>query len=193
MKFEELAFIVQAVHELRAPKGGYVQASVLIDIALEAFSVLKPLNPIIVGGFAVAVQGDPRATKDFDLILSLGTPEEAHNLLVANGFTAKDSLDFKFTNIEKFEKDGIEIDLLYFSNPKLKEESVKNLTQTNLFGEAVQVISPEVLLVLKLLSNRPKDQVDVASILAHNPDMDKSIVRNLLQELKIYDRLPAGF
>jgi hypothetical protein len=191
-KFEELALIVQATHEIRASRGGYVLASALFNIAEEAFTLLEPFHPVILGGFAVSLHGDPMATKDFDLTVAPDSYQKARDTLLANGFSKKDHLNFKFVNIEKFEKGGIDVDLLSFTNNKLDQAIHQDTVQTSLFEKSVEIVSAEILLVLKLLSNRPKDQIAVNSIIANNPGLDKLKVRDLLQELKIFDRLPQG-
>jgi hypothetical protein len=191
-RFQELVYIVQATHEIRAARGGYMLAATLIDTARKAFDSLAPFQPVVVGGFAVSVHGEPRATKDFDLAVAPDSWEGAISALLANGFVREKRTDFRGVVIDHFQLEGVAVDLLTFSSPELSQALHQKTTRHNLFGTSVEVVSPEVLIVLKLLSNRPKDLMDVESIRANTPQLDTLKIRDLLQDLRIFSRLPEG-
>jgi Nucleotidyltransferase of unknown function (DUF6036) len=79
---------------------------------------------------------------------------------------------------------GMPLDVV-IAGPGLEEEFLNRALQVNLAGMMVPVISPEDLVVTKLLAGRAKDVEDVRAILGERlPDLDLAHIRNLLQLLQ---------
>lgn len=123
----------------------------------------------VVGGIALSVWGEPRATRDVDLRVLLGR-KEAHRLLavLANDYVllAEDPLatlrkmGFLFVQ----DQSGVRLDLL-LADTAFDREVVRRARPVEMApGKVIQVCSPEDLLIYKLISTRPRDHEDAASI-----------------------------
>jgi len=71
------------------------------------------------------------------------------------------------------------------AGPGLEEEFLNRAVSVGLRGERIPVISPDDLIVTKILAGRPKDMEDVrAVILARRHEIDLPRVRSLLRMLE---------
>ena len=184
---EKLYWIIEATHELRKSRGGYVAASTLFEGARDSLQLLKPFHPVLLGGFAVGVYAEPRATQDFDLTLLSEDFQGAQRALLQAGFVQTRITDFKGVYLYHFEREGFLLDILQFLNSQFQLELVKRSTPTQMWGEDLSVISLEDLIVTKLLSFRTRDQNDILLLLGANPAIDFERIKVALQDLKIFD------
>jgi len=188
-KLEELYWIITTTHELRKDRGGYVSASSLFDGAISSLKLLAGENPVLLGGFAIGYYTDPRATSDFDLTLIPDNLKQAFTKLLGAGFSSSGTNDYKGVNIHHFQKNGFKLDILEFTNKKFQQEVVSRAKPNDFSGEKISIISPEDLIVTKLLSNRPKDKIDILSLLETGGlELDLIRVKEATQDLKIFDR-----
>ncbi len=125
----------------------------------------------VFGAQAVQVWGQPRMTADVDVTVRLrsGDPKPFVAAMKRAGF------DLRFRDVDGFVKktrvlpfvhrrSRIPLDVV-LAGPGLEEEFLERARQIDLGGIIVPVISPEDLLVTKLLAGRPKDLEDVQGIL----------------------------
>ena len=56
----------------------------------------------------------------------------------------------------------------------------------------IWIVTPEDLVLLKLLANRPRDHIDVADILFIQGQLDEDYLKNWASVLEITDRLTAA-
>jgi len=149
------------------------------------------IDYMLVGGLAVGIWGEPRATVDIDF-------------LVAIGFDDFDTLKQKLTESNKFvfihdkpmvfekitflrvtlkSNTDITVDFLFaddeFKNTALQR---KELVKVNDFS--LYISSPEDLIILKLLSGRLQDRLDAEKILEIQKDnLDQEYIRNWTERL----------
>jgi predicted nucleotidyltransferase len=122
---------------------------------------------VLVGGYAVAFHGRPRATKDIDLVLE-GSPENLERAARALGrFGAPANVVSAIASLA-------ETDIVYMGQPPLRVDflrSIDGVRASDLFSEAVEaevddlpikVISLQHLIDNKRASARPQDLLDAA-------------------------------
>ena len=153
----------------------------------------------VFGAQAVVAYGQPRLTADLDVTVAADlehVPELVSRLQVTGlrlQPTATD--DFvRRTRVLPFvhEATGIPVDIV-LAGPGLEQEFVAHARMLDLGGVTVPVISPEDLIVTKILAGRPKDLEDVVGILREQlPTLDLDRSRrflSLLQEALARDDL----
>jgi hypothetical protein len=146
------------------------QASGALDLEVEFRALVQALEAAaldyaVVGGFAVAIWGAPRATTDIDLLVR---PEDVDAVIAVarhRGF-AFDALPMKF-------RDGLEIrritrvegDELLTLDLLLVNENLASVWESRRTVETdagpVSVISREALLQMKAAAGRPQDIGDI--------------------------------
>lgn len=153
------------------------------------------VQSLVIGGLAVAVWGDPRATKDGDLKVLL-TREQATQLLAAipaeyaielpNGFsdpeTALQQLGFIFTR----DDGGTRIDLL-LADLAFDQQAISRGREIEpLPGIRIMICSPEDLIIYKLISTRAYDHEDARKVIARQGGkLDHEYIEDILRQFEV--------
>ena len=123
------------------------------------------------GAQAAVVWGRPRLTADVDVTVRLDSddPDTLVSALEASGFRlrASSSDDFvRRTHVLPFVylPNGLPVDSV-MAGPGLEELFLTRAVQVDVAGVTVPVISPEDLIVTKVLAGRPKDLEDIHGVL----------------------------
>lgn len=159
--------------------GDLIRAVEILGEVLEA----RGVRYAILGGLATMVRGRPRFTQDVDLLLEVpqlvlpGLLDE----LVERGFTIdRESVvrQYVHDHMAVFHYGVVRIDWLKPVLPLY----LHALESATLFpwteGHSVRVVSPEGLIVTKMVSFRPQDQEDIRTLLAANrDDIDVGAIR----------------
>jgi hypothetical protein len=164
-------------------------ASVLAAVA--AVLRTKGLRWYVFGAQAVLAYGRPRLTADLDITVSVAIEQvpDLVSSLAAAGLRLQPQATDDFvrrTHVLPFvhEATGIPVDIV-LAGPGLEEEFLANARELDLAGVTVPVISPEDLVVTKILAGRPKDLDDIAGILREQlPTLDLDRCRRLLSMLQ---------
>lgn len=155
----------------------------------------------VFGAQAVIAYGRPRLTADLDVTVA-AAPEQVAELLAsfeAAGLRLRvaPSDDFvKRTRVLPFVHEETELPVdVVLAGPGLEEEFLAAARELDLAGVTVPVISPEDLVVTKILAGRPKDLEDVHGVLREQlPTLDLERCRRFLslleQALSRSDLLP---
>lgn len=127
----------------------------------------------LIGGLCVSVRGPVRATRDIDMLVNVPQVELPRVLEAAGerGF----QVDL-YRAIQTWNEDH----LLEFAFGSVRVDWIKSLLPAfsrvlgrarweDLLGTKIRVADAEGLLLLKLISFRPRDQEDIRGILAANP------------------------
>jgi hypothetical protein len=125
----------------------------------------------VFGAQAVVLYGQPRLTADLDVTVE-GTPESVLALLpglLEHGFEPRLADPEELLRRARIlplvhSASGLPVDLVV-AGPGLEDEFLAHRRHVELGGVAVPVISPEDLIVTKLLAGRPKDLDDARGVL----------------------------
>ena len=176
----------------------------IVEVVRALAVVLKRLDVpwYVFGAQAATVWGAPRMSADLDVTAKIA-PERGAQAVVdleAAGFHLRisDAADFVArTRVLPLlhGASGIPVDLV-LSGPGLEEEFHRRAIAVDLGGVSIPFISPEDLVVTKVLAGRPKDIEDVRGVLrARAGTLDLEYVRATLalleHALAQSDLLPA--
>jgi hypothetical protein len=164
-------------------------ADVLADLADILGSLHVPWY--LFGAQAALIWGRPRLTTDIDITVG-AIPGGAPALLAAlrsRGFAVRIVATPGFVRQTRVLPvvhipSGFAIDIV-LAGPGIEEEFLARAVPTDVGGVTVPVISPEDLIVTKVLAGRSKDIDDIRGVLAERGDqLDLARVRNVLRMLE---------
>jgi hypothetical protein len=124
---------------------------------------------MLIGGHANAVWGSPRATLDVDVTV-WATEHDAARLVttLAPDFTSLTAEPESFVRETRVlplrSRDGVRVDMIFGLLP-FEQEAIARARPILIGGVLVPVISPEDLIVMKIISQRPRDAGDVQGII----------------------------
>lgn len=127
-------------------------------------------NPyMLIGGLAVVVWGEPRATRDVDVTVDLGGVSPRDFVAVARRVgepLAEDPEDLAERGrvIPVLTPAGVAVDLV-LALLSFEIEAIRRAVPINVEGRHVRVCGAEDLLLHKVVSERPRDHEDVIGIL----------------------------
>lgn len=132
----------------------------------------EKVDYIIIGGIAVGIWGEPRATGDVDvdIILDKNEVEEFLDKLKKQGFTVskKECLKgVKTTGTFQVRIADCHIDFI-IASIELEKEAMRRKRIIKLHGADAKLPTPEDLILLKIIPGRPKDIADAESIAIKN-------------------------
>jgi hypothetical protein len=169
------------------------ETSALASVLAAVADVLRSggLRWYVFGAQAVLVYGRPRLTADLDITVAAQDEQvpELVSRLGAAGLRLQSEATESFvrrTRVLPFvhEATGIPVDIV-LAGPGLEAEFLANARDLVVAGVRVPVISPEDLVVTKLLAGRPKDIDDVDGILREQlPALDLARCRRFLSMLE---------
>jgi predicted nucleotidyltransferase len=154
----------------------------------------------VMGGFAVRAHGVPRPTYDVDLTVALD--RERLPLL----FDRLRDRDFQIPRVyetgwvdrvtelpllklQRYIRDKtLDVDL-FLAEPLFLAEAMKRRSRIDAEGKLLWVVSPEDLILLKLLAGRPRDLGDVGDVLFMQDRLNEHYMRNWASELGIAEPL----
>lgn len=155
---------------------------------------------MLIGGLAVGIWSEPRATKDADLSVHvLAAPERVRDALALAGLevTRGDlSRALEHGEAVRLRRAGrsaepIVVDLL-FAITAFEIEALRRRRDVAVLGVELPVAIPEDLFVFKIIAGRPQDLADAAVLLdLHGKDFDVERVRRWCGEFGVEERLSA--
>jgi hypothetical protein len=144
----------------------------------------------VFGAQAVIIWGAPRMSADVDVTIEVRLEE-------AKGFVAemeRAGFQLRIQDVEEFVartrvlpfihlKTSIPLDAV-LAGPGLEEQFLDRARDVDVAGTTVPIISPEDLIVTKILAGRPKDILDVLGILRERASrLDLAQIRATLHQL----------
>lgn len=142
---------------------------------------------LLIGGLAVGIVGEARATQDVDLILavplteidSIATRARAAGFSVANASVE----EARMTGALRLTWGGLHVDVI-FTSTEFEASAFSRKRRVQLAGCPIDVPTPEDLILLKLVPARRKDLFDVESILLrHHGKLDLKYLEHWAQRL----------
>jgi hypothetical protein len=143
------------------------------------------------GAQAALIWGRPRLTADVDVTVQLDPedPDRLVDALEAAGFTLRVSRDADFVRRTRvlpfaYGRDGLPLDVV-LAGPGLEEGFLERARTVIVAGVPIPVISPEDLIITKVLAGRPKDLEDIRGVLREQlPSLDVEAIRGTLTLLE---------
>lgn len=131
---------------------------------LEAFASER-VEAVLVGGYAVAFHGRPRATKDIDLVVggsaeNLAAAARALDRFGAPANVVRAVSTLKSTEVVFMGQPPLRIDLLGGIDGVTTDELFERAVAAVLDGAAIRVISLDDLITNKRAAGRPQDLID---------------------------------
>lgn len=160
-------------------------------VELKAVFDARDVPWYVFGAQAVVVYGRPRMTADIDVTVktSVDGVDDLATDLQQHGFTVRvdDLVEFvRRTRVLPIVHEAAEIPVdLILAGPGLEEEFLARAVDLKIEGTDVPFISPEDLIVTKILAGRSKDLEDVRGILAkQGSGIDKSRIEDVLARIE---------
>ena len=122
----------------------------------------------VVGGIANAIWGEPRATIDVDVTISVPEPDLARTVTALSA-RLRPSVPDAVTFVERTRvlpldtADGVRIDVIFALVP-FELEAIRRAREVSIAGRAVRVVTAEDLVLMKIISERPRDVADAEAI-----------------------------
>jgi hypothetical protein len=143
---------------------------------------------VVIGGVAASILGKPRLTADADALIILSIEEIPHLLQRAK----EEGLLPRFPDVEQFarqnrvvllrhEESGIDVDISLGLLP-FELETVERSQVYQAGALRVRLPAPEDLIILKAVAHRPKDLLDIESLVATHQDLDHKRIKFWVQQ-----------
>lgn len=143
---------------------------------------------VIIGGVAVSLLGTPRFTVDVDAVFMLGLSEIPELLTEAEkqGIVPRieDPIDFARRNrvlLLRHKASGIDIDILLGILP-FEAEMVARSSICEIGPIQIRIPTPEDLIIMKAVAQRPKDLEDIKAIGASHPVLDREHIQYWIEQ-----------
>jgi len=149
----------------------------------------------ITGGIAVSLMGEIRTTKDIDFIILLEENQkesiipildravkliQSHeDVMVRHGIPI-----WRHNMLSRDRKKVISIDLILANSDFLKRV-LKRRREIRLLGIRTYLIAPEDLIILKLISFRKQDELDIENIIKSDETIDWKYLKEQIDMMKL--------
>jgi hypothetical protein len=157
-----------------------------LDRAVEALAdafAARSIRHALIGGLATSLRGRPRLTQDVDFLLDvpqLGLPGLLDDLVV-RGFSLDPAVvieEYVRQHLTAFSFGSVRIDWLKPVLPLYARALADAQPLAWSEGHSVRVATAEGLILTKMVSFRPQDQIDIETLLTANRDtIDLDLIR----------------
>lgn len=154
----------------------------------------------VMGGLAVRVYGIPRPTYDVDFTVAIARDHlpALYQELRTLGFTIPEQYDtgwvdcvagMSVVKIRRYLKGlGVDVDV-FLAESEFQNELLGRRRCEQIDDMEIWFVSPEDLVLLKLISHRPRDMSDIADVLFTQGQLDEAYLRHWAGELGVVDEL----
>ncbi len=153
-----------------------------VELLADRFAA-QAVRYAMVGGLATLLRGRPRFTQDVDMLLEVPQLVLPRLLdeLTGGGFTLEPSIvirEYVHEHMTAFHFGSVRIDWLKPVLPLYAHTIARATSMTWTEGHEVRVATAEGLILTKMVSFRPQDQVDIETLLIANRDqLDVAFIR----------------
>jgi hypothetical protein len=141
---------------------------------------------MVIDGMAVLLHGEPRLTRNIDITLGASFDRLGDIVAAAGAAGLKPLVD-----PEPFAREtmvppcadatsGVRVDLVLSESP-WEQAAIGRAVAVRVGAADVRFVTPEDLVVHKLVAGRPRDLEDVRSIVARQPRLDRPYVERTLR------------
>lgn len=172
------------------------------QILLETVSVIEELGIpyAVMDGFAARAWGLPRPTFDADIAVRVDADglQRLFDALEAKGFDITREhrsgfLDvlagFEKAQVNRFLDSHVWHTDLFVARGAFLSSALNRTFKLVIGGRSLAVMSPEDIILLKLIANRRKDLADVEEIIGVCKDIDQRYLREWAEKMNVSDRL----
>jgi hypothetical protein len=149
----------------------------------------------LIGGLALSAWIEPRTTKDIDLVIVLSKNLIWQDIasLIETRLQKKVIIKKgnKRTTIQEklsFMMGQIEVDVISTKGFELAAEAIENAMHAKVFDKSLKVVSPEYLILLKLLPLSSQDEIDIGLLLKK---VNKNRLRKLAEKHHLLPKLTS--
>lgn len=142
---------------------------------------------VIIGGIATGFLGKPRFTVDLDAMFLASTQDTPRILKMAEeeGIEARTDKVMEFAQksrvlLLRHSSSGASIDISLGILP-FEEEVVARSKVYDVGMLSVRLPTPEDLIIMKAVAHRPKDLIDIQTVIDSHPDLDVDRIRQWVQ------------
>lgn len=174
----------------------------LTDALWATLDVLDELGIpyVIMGGLAVRFYGVPRPTYDVDFTISMARDElpRLYSSVARAGFTVPDQYrqgwvdtinELPLLKFRLYVRSGsFDIDV-FLAETAFQKSVMQRRINGSIDDRPVWIVTPEDLILLKLIANRSRDYVDIADIRFMQGQLDEAYLRTWAAQLNVVDRL----
>jgi hypothetical protein len=155
---------------------------------------------VLMGGLAVRAYGIPRPTYDVDFTVAVERSRlpGIYHAVQALGYTVPEQYASGWVDrvagmpVVKIRLDledrGIDVDV-FLAESTYQREVLRRRVQQEFEGRPVWFVSPEDLILMKLVAHRPRDLADVADVLFTQGQLDEAYLRRWAKELGVLEEL----
>lgn len=151
---------------------------------------------VIIGGIAVGFLGKPRYTADVDAMFLLSTDDIPEFIEAARA----EKIVPRIENAEEFAHKNRVLLLQYTPNHipidislgilAFEEEVVERSIVQSIESLSIRLPTPEDLIILKAVAHRPKDFIDIETIVDSHPNLDKARIEQCVKAFAELLELP---
>lgn len=156
----------------------------------------EKISGIIIGGIAASILGRPRVTRDIDSIIIINENflKEFIDSGQKFGFIPRIKNIFDFAHktrvlLMRHELTGIDIDISLGALP-FEYESIERAVWINVGNLSLPLPTPEDLIIMKAIAQRPRDILDIESIIDAHPDLDLNRILLWVKEFSSLLEMP---
>jgi hypothetical protein len=154
----------------------------------------------VMGGIAVRAHGIPRPTQDLDFTVSIerGRLPEFFEQARLLGYEVPDAYvsgwvdqvaGMPLVRVARYvEARSIDVDL-FLAESRFQQELLARAKPEQIDAVTVRVVTPEDLILLKLLARRPRDLADIGDILFIQGTLDEAYLRRWAGDLGVLKEL----
>ena len=175
------------------PLASLIEPLTALQRLLDRFSA----QGVIIGGVATGFLGKPRFTVDLDAMFLASTKDIARILEMAKeeGIEPRTDKLIEFAQksrvlLLRHTASRANIDISLGVLP-FEEEVVERSVVHNAGLISVRVPTPEDLIIMKAVAHRPKDLLDIQSVIESHPNLDKKRIKNWIEQFAEVLEMPS--
>jgi hypothetical protein len=142
---------------------------------------------MVIGGFAVTVWGEPRLTRDVDATIQCDPANDAAITELVRVLPSRSIDPVAFVRSTRVlpvaTEGGVHVDLIFAGLP-YELGAITRALAIEIGGYPVKVCTPEDLIILKIISQRPRDREDITSVVrVRGNQLDRGYLDPIVKEL----------